>query len=729
MLAIRNYIDTDTRLNHEQSLRFALAATASASFSASVASILNLSVEVFIFYIITSIVSVFFSYGKTLVSQTLMQIVGIVSCAGLCFVGLLLSPFPWLAGIYLVVISCVGYFYSTINTGSLLIVKLSLVPVSFCVLSVMHVDMHYASQVWLAIMAGGFSGIMANTLMFAVSAKQPLFFLEKKWTQEVSGLLSKLSVQCCLYPTQSLQRASTAYTKKLFVTDPEHALSVETQTDSLIKFIDMIEATPALLYEVGPLYEQLFQAINQAIITQDISFCEEGHKKWLLEVGKLRKKHYFEHLPISIRRYYAEILFVTEQLVHELLWQLNPARVEGAALAKKTRRASFKALLVFYVTAIKQQTVFFHHGGRLSTQAKIAMRAALAMGVAYIYAIIFNNPYSSWVILTANLVLMVHHGDTIKRAFDRVAGHLVGFVVAMLLSYVLILFSSPFVYVPIIVFFIAYYFLKNYFVYGIFLMVGMLYLYGSLNANGFSEFNALNFLSIRLLDMLAGSVIALVASYFIFKDSGEHHFHQNNKRVINKMRDYLRHMKHVEADDVPQTQQKPWFIDHDIQEIVALNKMVLNNFSFEPLRYRMAYSLYVDILMVVQDLVKAMGTLMKAFSAGRHNCYQYPALKKQLDHCIDALILELQRLSAWCDELDSLSAPQAICRYPEATLSMLYFDTEKSIETAFDLVDTKKMGAHVLVQYLGLMQALQRIIISLQRATVLPVLTDNVKHK
>jgi len=92
-----------------------------------------LSTPLFLCFILSSACFVYFSYGTHLLTQTLMIVTGsVITCVCVCL-SIFISPMIVMSFVFLILISCLCYFYSSLNIGCLFIAKLNLVFISFAI--------------------------------------------------------------------------------------------------------------------------------------------------------------------------------------------------------------------------------------------------------------------------------------------------------------------------------------------------------------------------------------------------------------------------------------------------------------------------------------------------------------------------------------------------------------------------------------------------------------------
>ena len=163
-----------------------------------------------------------------------------------------------------------------------------------------------------------------------------------------------------------------------------------------------------------------------------------------------------------------------------------------------------------------------------------AVRLTVAMIAGYVVSIMLSLEHSYWVLLTIVTILRPAYVLTKKRNIERVAGTLVGVVVV---SVILWNISNPTLLLIILLLsmLIGYSALRvHYFTFVVFLTIFVVISLYFLNPY---EFQTL--IQERLLDTLIGSVIAFLASRFIFPRWEHHEISASMQKMLDANRQYF----------------------------------------------------------------------------------------------------------------------------------------------------------------------------------------------
>jgi uncharacterized membrane protein YccC len=163
-----------------------------------------------------------------------------------------------------------------------------------------------------------------------------------------------------------------------------------------------------------------------------------------------------------------------------------------------------------------------------------ALRLTIAMILAYVVSVLLSLTHSYWVLLTIVTIMRPAYSLTRKRNIERVAGTLVGVIVV---SVILFFISNTAVLmaVMIISMLIGYSLLRmQYFGFVVFLTIFVIISFYFLNPHGFQPL-----IRERLIDTLLGSIIAFVASRFIFPVWGHSEIKLSMEKMLEANRQYF----------------------------------------------------------------------------------------------------------------------------------------------------------------------------------------------
>lgn len=163
-----------------------------------------------------------------------------------------------------------------------------------------------------------------------------------------------------------------------------------------------------------------------------------------------------------------------------------------------------------------------------------AIRLTVAMIAGYLVSIAFSLAHSYWVLLTIVTIMRPAYVLTRKRNIERVTGTLVG---VLLVSVILWFVSNSTVLLVILILsmLLGYSMLRvQYFIFVVFLTIFLVISLYFLNP---LEFQSL--IRERLLDTFIGSVIAFLASRFMFPTWGHHEIRSSMQKMLEANRQYF----------------------------------------------------------------------------------------------------------------------------------------------------------------------------------------------
>ena len=189
---------------------------------------------------------------------------------------------------------------------------------------------------------------------------------------------------------------------------------------------------------------------------------------------------------------------------------------------------------------------------------------------------------------------MVRQGDTLKKGFDRISGHVVGFGIALILGWwVWPYFSTGYVWIPFLIFFSSYFFLANYFRYSVFLIIFIVYLYDAIYGSNFTNFPVLMTALTRLIDVSIGTAFAMLSSFLVFKNLGTGMFTRNDYNSSNLM---VKHMQCLASMDKNELKSSYENINTNLLDYIQSSQAQIRSLSYQPERYKKQYYHRKEIL-------------------------------------------------------------------------------------------------------------------------------------
>lgn len=138
---------------------------------------------------------------------------------------------------------------------------------------------------------------------------------------------------------------------------------------------------------------------------------------------------------------------------------------------------------------------------------RYSLRLALGMGIGIAVYKFFGIPHGYWIAMTTMIVLQPEFGSTMKKAFRRIKGTVLGAIVGSLILLMPLPLSVNIILVSVCAFFMTYYILRNYAVAAFFITVMVIALFHLL------EPVTWQLGGIRVLNTLMGCGLALLGGY------------------------------------------------------------------------------------------------------------------------------------------------------------------------------------------------------------------------
>jgi uncharacterized membrane protein YccC len=163
-----------------------------------------------------------------------------------------------------------------------------------------------------------------------------------------------------------------------------------------------------------------------------------------------------------------------------------------------------------------------------------ALRLTVAMTLAYFISLLLPLSHSYWVLLTLVTILKPAYAISRKRNIQRVAGTLVGVVVASLVLY-FVTNTSLLMSILIMSMLMGYSLLRmQYFGFVVFLTIFLIISFYFLNPVGFKSL-----IEERLMDTLIGSFIAFLSARFIFPVWGQDQMKNAMRKMLEANRQFF----------------------------------------------------------------------------------------------------------------------------------------------------------------------------------------------
>ena len=201
--------------------------------------------------------------------------------------------------------------------------------------------------------------------------------------------------------------------------------------------------------------------------------------------------------------------------LHKLCLQTQEAVHPPKQSQIKKKSASYTNHFIF---SKKHPTIYFQS----------SLRSSLSLLIAYIVSLSFPFQIPAWVLASTNTVSLFQQGHSTKKGLQRIIGHLVGLALTLLVGYFIWpYFDNPIFWTPFLMLITCYFCLINYFIYCVFLISIITYLFLALHLINPEDFSLLHVVSTRTLDIIVGSVIAVILGILLplrFKGGLKKHY-------------------------------------------------------------------------------------------------------------------------------------------------------------------------------------------------------------
>lgn len=605
-------IESKTQLGGAQALRYAISCTLATCAAAFIQQYWHFPAQLSTFFVLTAAVAVYFSYGENWFTQsaTIMASSALVALTSL--ISILLQPHFIYLLIFFGAVSFLAYYFSGTNIATLFICKLGISLVCFTFDNLFSNDLSYAWRVSQYILAGGLLAMLVNLLLYIITPKLTLEKTRHLWYDELLRLLSQLQYRNKQTDLKNFSEIHQLFKTRLASYDAELAFIADRAGMALIRLAEYLKKYPQVQQKLTDELTKIFQAAENTIIQKQPQILLDQYKQLRKQIFLLREEKFFTAMEDSLRGQYSEILFLIDKFVYDVSRLICHTALQADAVP-------FKRIIYLQwsnlVASVKRNLIM--------DNVKIGLRAAITLSAALIFARFSHAEHVPWIVLTANIVLFVRQGDTIKRGFDRIVGHLAGFILAVPLGlYIWPYWQNPFIWLPLLVFFAAYFFLKNYFFYSAILMMVILYSYFLNSPVRLESSVIIPYISWRLYDVTVGAVIATLAGVLIFPTIGLKPIVQIVQQILFDAGKYLQLLKidftrSVKIEEILKEQQQLFQQLNHAQE-------VFQSLQFQPKRFLYDLPKTKKSILATEALLGLLASLPRRLYAA------HPYLQQQL---------------------------------------------------------------------------------------------------
>jgi len=551
------------KIKYSPNCRYAVISTGSFTIAGLTASFFSLSPMGLVFFIFTSIVSAYFSYGDTIKQQTSALLLGLLITLIVCSITEITSHLIIISFLVLIIISAISYFYSLINIGALYIVKFSFVIMAFAVTQSLEQNPIMISEMIKAIALGVCCCLISNTAYYFLITNTLKKTFITEWEQ---ALISNLRILSLVNNYANTIDLNNIYEdkKNLYSKLPyEEQGIIDRITIALTKYQDLISShLPTESQQIA--LTAFFEHLHEGVLNLSEHSIHQTNERFIQSVVQNIQEDNFVFL---------EIIYLLDKLSNNLIQYIKIRTIFHTSSYQQT------PLVSLFFEKIRDQTLL-NNNKTLTTNTKIATRAMIAIPLAYLVAIVIKTSHPAWVILSTNIVLLVRYGDTIKKSWDRILGHTIGFILTIpLFLYVWPYFNSPLVWAPILVFTITYYLLKNYMIFSTLLMIGIMYYVIITSPLHYTLLQLFHLSMDRWLDITIGCLVALVASLCVFHKAGSKQLIESYKKIMNNIDNLLKNIIDQSSNNTQ------LLLKNQLMNQLEKNKAIYLSISHEPEYY------------------------------------------------------------------------------------------------------------------------------------------------
>ena len=545
-------------LAYKSHWRTGIVGTIACSFAALIANAMPLGKTAIFYCILSATLSSFFASQRGARYKFSMHSLGTILLICSTLISHVLSPYWIPSCIALIIISGVLYFYSMINNDSLMIAKFTIVVVAF---SYHPFSIHFnisINELFISLMIGCTIGYMANTVYSLITRRHHhsrASYISESIIQWIKICQKETSKQPII-PTPKIESIYYNDIKPSTVEEQYTAISI-----LFYKYQKIIECE-TIKESLKLFARHYFNSLLDKNMHLTSDLVRSACKIFTYEVT--------HNITLS-NSDEVELCYIIQRLSDDLV-HLSDETVNHYTFEKDSIKENLPKKLK---QVLSEQSLFTRD--RLSMNSQLAIRAMVAIPLALVISKIIKTQHPDWIILTTNLVLQVRFGDTIKRAMERTIGHIVGFIITLVLaSLIWPYFSSPYFWIPALIFLCTYNINKNYFYFSLSIMITIIF-YDYISHLGNHDLSSIILMTAksRLLDTLIGATIALSASLFLFPSTGTEALENMHQNVI------ICFIKLLDMIDGYYDEAKFIHLKNEMAKVVESNKAVYLSFQHQ----------------------------------------------------------------------------------------------------------------------------------------------------
>lgn len=557
--------------------------------------------------------SIFFAYGKRLWQRILSLSVGCLYMTVICLIAHALFGHIIATLIYVMILVFLSYYLSIINSFTLFTCKISLTFLAFVLFPNTGTAHTSLQAMAITMIEGGFFAL-ASLILF-----HPLNTYIQSNNRNINNCLKLLKtvvgtpINQWHHDDVQLLGSKTEQLRDSIGHDYINSTHITNIADAINTLYQFFTGPHEWIFikDFSDDFNHFLGQISQAIQHMDETRIEQDYQAFKLNMDKKRDSGYLETISQQDRIQILLCLFNIHQLSHNIKFLIKSYQQHQ----KKSiwQQLKFKGESDWF-SIPKNSLDFFRDKTTktLSCATKIAIRSTIALSTAYVLAMFFSIKYGAWVFLTANLVLLNRPGETIKRSWHRVSGHVIGFFVGIPLGFLWYYHPWPYLWVPILVFLCGYAFIKNYFVFSTTIMLMILYLYSKLSPAPFTGLESIQFMSYRLLDTMIGAAIATSTCLLVFPKTGD----SSIEDILNKLCLSLSHVSHALANLLKDKHKADALLNsiQDSQDIKDMANTEIQDLHFQPAGLKQQYQYLYNTFLKESTLLIQLNEIGNMYS-------------------------------------------------------------------------------------------------------------------
>ncbi len=294
-----------------------------------------------------------------------------------------------------------------------------------------------------------------------------------------------------------------------------------------------------------------------------------------------------------------------------------------------------------------------------------ALRLSIGLLVGYVLGHVFNVTNIYWILLTIVVILRPNYGLTVQRSRNRVAGTILGVIIAIILflfpinqTFLLILLTISLILAVATL-------SANYMLAATFITLNVIFLFSLLSPDQWDV------ITYRLIDTIIGASVSVLVSYFIFPSWEINHIQDALKEAIESNQQLLDLMPTIQQDDLA---EMPFRL---VRKKAFIKSSELNasfqRFTQDPKNKQVHYPEYYQLVTLNQTLFSSLTSLSRYLRD-----HDLRAYKDQIQMACHSLFEQMDAVLALYNrqEKDHANKQYAVSHRAEKQLNEIWANLE-----------------------------------------------------